>query len=72
MGVVVHPDCVLIKTSTDNSCWQTERSKLRAYGNLVLPPDKVDQAFALGFAYCKLSETGWWEGLGTRLSMLLA
>ena len=23
--VVVHPDHVLIKTSTDNSCWQTER-----------------------------------------------
>ena len=24
------------------------------------------------FAYCKRSKTGWWEGLGTRLSRLLA
>ena len=24
-GVVVHPDRVLVKTSTDNSRWQTER-----------------------------------------------
>jgi len=25
LGIVVHPDRVLVKTSTDNSCWQAER-----------------------------------------------
>ena len=39
-----HPDLALIKTSTDNSCWQTARQSNfqslytsgKAYGNLVL------------------------------------
>ena len=38
-------------------------------GRHVIHVMKWTRPSTFGFAYCKLSETGWWEGLGTRLSL---